>query len=835
MGGRPVTTELREHLARLVARKIDTHGVVIWEDAGAEYAGVAEAVCPPSAVFARWDRSWYRLRAELEDRVAGPEPTRLLVYQPVATPDEDPLAEIRAAGTAWRQPLSRLVRTALAGGLTTDRISALARQSRTFAEVEAALAGGSNLGVRLPAALGSADTVELTLRILADDTATVLDAKGLWDEVEDMLCRAFGVPVSDTGVVARDVAFRHLVLTELRLAIGAPVPGLETATANTTAEQRRRTSELLSSWRRDRLRVLSYRQRALAVESALGLGRILTWQKSFADLDTVHVIEELALGEVVRHLDDGDNAGARELAERRRTTSMWVDGQLPEADHWVPTWNAAVAVSALLEEVARTKPPRATNANDLLAWYSSAGWQVDQTHRHMEEALTQLSGYGVLTEAVSRARAAFETWLVTLMEAFTGAVARGFDPGQLRRQSQVHHQYLQRTEAPVAYLLVDALRFELGEELASALRQAGAEVELQPAVSSCPTITPVGMASLLPGAEAGLTIALDAADRLTVAVEGTPVTGVAARLERLRAAHGEVVDFPLNELFDHSESELRQRIGAARVVLVRSQEIDEALESDKTAAGWSYVRELKTLLARAVAKLRHAGISRSVISSDHGFVILSRPIGPDRVIDRPGGEGDLHRRCWVGRGGATSPSTLRVPLAELGIGGGLDLVVPRGLGVFAAGGARRFFHGGLSPQEMVVPVLDVRFAAVAEQPGGATVEIAGGRITTGVFSCRVGIKADLFTATAVLRILARARKTKAKVAEVVAGDGHDPASGTVTVVAGEPAVVTLRVTTSLARGDRVVVEAYDARTDRHLASSSAAEVVQEVRIDDELD
>ena len=81
-----------------------------------------------------------------------------------------------------------------------------------------------------------------------------------------------------------------------------------------------------------------------------------------------------------------------------------------------------------------------------------------------------------------------------------------------------------------------------------------------------------------------------------------------------------------------------------------------------------------------------AGVRRIVITADHGFVTLSRGLGPDRAIDPPpGGTGELHRRGWVGKGASTTPSTLRVPLASTGIPSDLDLIVPRGLAVFRAG------------------------------------------------------------------------------------------------------------------------------------------------------
>ena len=68
---------------------------------------------------------------------------------------------------------------------------------------------------------------------------------------------------------------------------------------------------------------------------------------------------------------------------------------------------------------------------------------------------------------------------------------------------------LQQNGRKVAYLLIDALRYELGVALEKQLAEDG-PVELKPAYAQLPSITPVGMASLLPGA--GQTLSLQPGD-----------------------------------------------------------------------------------------------------------------------------------------------------------------------------------------------------------------------------------------------------------------------------------------------------------------------------------
>ncbi|HXF72493.1 MAG TPA: PglZ domain-containing protein [Actinomycetota bacterium] len=825
-------TDLRDHLRSTLAKKVQAHGLVVWEDPDREYAGVVQDVVPEGAVLYRWDGSWYRLRRDVEGLIGGPEPPRLIVYQPAPSPpkEEDPLAEVREAGTVFRLRLRTLLREAMGGNLTEARIDELAR-AKTLEEVEAGLGGAVGTGVRLPALLGTADPLQLCLRLLADEVD--LPDPEHWEEARAVLRHGLGGESTGEGQALRDAVFRHLVLVELREALDRLPPELEGRAGQTSAEQRRRANELLRTWRADLRRLDSYRGYAHRAEADLDLATALGWDDRLAELDTVPLLEDLAFRRMLELIGAGDLEGAERLGAARRRASVWVRGAVPEAGRWAPLWDAALALVELRRAVALTPVPTG-DAAALLEWYGREGWRVDRAHRRMESSVLELATSGELAGAVVEARAAYEAWLEGLLERFTAAVEAGGLGEVGLRQSEIHARQLGTLRERTAYVLVDALRYELGLELADVLRRDHPEVDVVPAVASAPTITPVGMASLLPGAE--LEVRLDLGDRgdLEVVVDGTRVRGVPERLALLRAAHGEVADLTLSDVLEADERELSEKVRAGKLILLRSQEIDEAFETGEVAA-WTYVKTIRDLLARAVARLRAAGVERFVLASDHGFLILSREVGSSRVIDRPRGRGVLHRRCFVGKGGETQPSTVRVRLADLGMEGDLDLVVPRGLAIFAAGGARRFFHGGLSPQELLIPVIVVQTAPAASVTSPVHAEVPGGRITTGVFSAALTLDPNLFSESVSARVVARSR-AGVEVARPIAGQGFDEAAGTVELrESGLPQIVTFQVVRDLKKGDRVTVEIYESPTDRLLAKSKAAEVAVDLRVGDELD
>jgi hypothetical protein len=294
----------------------------------------------------------------------------------------------------------------------------------------------------------------------------------------------------------------------------------------------------------------------------------------------------------------------------------------------------------------------------------------------------------------------------------------------------------------------------------------------------------------------------------------------------MRGAHGEVADLELGECVQKGEKALTKELQGTKAVVVRSQELDTAGENGLLSAQWSAFDELTQTIPRVVSKLCKAGVRRVVITADHGFIALSRRLGDAYKIDAPmGGSGELHRRAWIGRGGTNHDSVLRLPLGTTGASTDADLsiLVPRELALFKAGGSKQFFHGGLSPQELVVPVIIADLAESAPTSSAKVgVDVVGGKIATAMFAASLTFSGDLFTKAIRVRLVARKGKD-VSVARVSAGDGYDEATGTVTLdEANANPRLMFQVTKALDPTDDLELQVVDATTDVLLGKAKVA-------------
>jgi hypothetical protein len=267
----------------------------------------------------------------------------------------------------------------------------------------------------------------------------------------------------------------------------------------------------------------------------------------------------------------------------------------------------------------------------------------------------------------------------------------------------------------------------------------------------------------------------------------------------------------------------QQEMIEADILLVTSQEIDRRGEetADEEEAR-QFMDDVLEKLRRGIPRLASLGVQQMVIVADHGHLFVEEP-DEAMTVDPPGGHTvDLHPRVWIGRGGMAAPGFIRISASQLGLAGDLELAFPLGLACFRTrGGSRGYCHGGISLQELLIPVgtISVREPRPTGM-GTATVllTLAKPSITTRFFSIEARyVVAGLFgDDTKRSKAVVRARRTEVGVA-AMAAYGFEEGTQEIVLEEDRPNAITMMLTTEVA-ASTVSVQILDAITQVELAA-----------------
>ena len=257
----------------------------------------------------------------------------------------------------------------------------------------------------------------------------------------------------------------------------------------------------------------------------------------------------------------------------------------------------------------------------------------------------------------------------------------------------------------IVVIVSDALRYEVGEELARRISQEDRFTARPSAMLSVlPSYTQLGMAALLPHQS------LAFADDGLVEVDGNPSAGTENRSRVLTSAGGTAIQ--ANDLFSMKRSETRELLKSHQLLYVYHNQIDntgdkQATESDTFRACEVAIEEL----VRLVKKLANANVNNVLITADHGFLYQeSRLEGQDYLSVKPHGDTLLHvnHRFALGRGLKRDPAFITFSSQQLQMAGDIEAQVPASIHrIRTTGSGARFVHGGASLQEVVIPVITI--------------------------------------------------------------------------------------------------------------------------------
>ena len=348
--------------------------------------------------------------------------------------------------------------------------------------------------------------------------------------------------------------------------------------------------------------------------------------------------------------------------------------------------------------------------------YSRFWYLLDQLYRKFTYHVRmsgQASLMGSLTEQIENLYS--NNYLLKLGDRFQTFVdaASKWEAFPVRKQKEFFEHWVRpflRKDNKVCVIISDAMRYEIGDELLSLIRQEDRySAELEPALSMLPSYTQLGMAALLPNKA----LAIADNETGTVLVDGQSSQGTANRIKILgQAISQRATACKADELMAMKGDDCRALVRDHDVIYVYHNRIDatgDKRESEERV--FEAVEETLQELIRLIKKLTGANANNLLVTSDHGFIYQNRAIDESDFsgVDAEGEQILFRdRRFVLGKGLAEASSLHKFTPEQLGLAGEVEVQIPKSINrLRLKGSGSRFVHGGASLQEVVIPVLKI--------------------------------------------------------------------------------------------------------------------------------
>lgn len=416
-----------------------------------------------------------------------------------------------------------------------------------------------------------------------------------------------------------------------------------------------------------------------------------------------------------------DRRTVEELAARRAGA--------PCASAYAAHYSSLVAIARLSDALKRyqAESPAATTMAELMGGYASSWHEVDRRYRELRLNYARISQGRLgqaLAPAVDTAEARYDSFLSDCAARWQDHLLDGgpWPASGLPSQADFFRDCVAR-RAPeatpghrVGVIVSDALRYECAADLAERLTASRArgiagrtKASVEARTGMVPSYTQLGMAALLPAGA----MEIDPATAL-VSKGGLPTAGTKARQALISARVPDALVMQADDLPD----DLAAAASPVPIIWVYHNVIDRVGDKQATERKtFGAVEDALAEIEALVSRLMLAGCGTVLVTADHGFIYQDRDLEPKDFADvdglglLKGAEGvdsERTRRFVVSDVLPKSPLLIEYTSSELSLAGGHLVGVPRGaMRLRLSGSGARFVHGGVSPQECVVPVVTV--------------------------------------------------------------------------------------------------------------------------------
>lgn len=352
--------------------------------------------------------------------------------------------------------------------------------------------------------------------------------------------------------------------------------------------------------------------------------------------------------------------------------------------------------------------------------YTETAYEMDSFYRHFHYAFgNSLKNSNVLLEdklkhSAEYVEALYQNWyLKELTGCWTNAISENLSSLGYVSEIGKQHDFYPRYVRPLAgknsrafVIISDALRYEVAAELCDTIiRTTKGTAKLDAVQAIFPSITKFGMANLLPGRKLSVT------EDMEVLVDGQHSRSTPEREKILCSGNPNSVAVQYTDVLNMKRADRRELVSGKEVVYIYHNTIDAIGDKAPTEkkvfeACEDAMQELSNILRIIINDMQGTDI---FITADHGFLYTYSPLTESDKIGKSAFSGTVYE---VGRRYAiTDPLTAAEYLMPVQLEGEIGGIAVKGYTpldstrIKITGGGENYVHGGVSLQEMVVPVI----------------------------------------------------------------------------------------------------------------------------------
>lgn len=282
------------------------------------------------------------------------------------------------------------------------------------------------------------------------------------------------------------------------------------------------------------------------------------------------------------------------------------------------------------------------------------------------------------------------------------------DSLQITKQPDFFGRNVNYVKDQLIVIISDALRYEVGMTLLEKLQaDEKCTATMKVMVSTLPSTTPYGMAALLPHRTLELT------EDYTVLVDGQKTDTLEQRQAILQKYKSASRCVRYDDIKSLSVADLRSIFTRQDVVYIYHNQIDARgdklnTENEVFNACAEAVDEISALIRRLTTS---ANKSHFMVTADHGFLYRRNKLSESDKIGSVSGSADILGRRYLLSAKAVSKEGVAATTVGTMMQNKDERMVsyPVGADVFmASDSGMNYVHGGCSPQEMIVPLIEVK-------------------------------------------------------------------------------------------------------------------------------